>query len=452
MKKDNTREKKKAISPKLDKGITGITVGGFKSIYNEQKIEIRPLTILAGANSSGKSSIMQPLLLLKQTLEESFDPGALLLTGPNVKFTSANQLFSRTSGNKNHSNIFKVGIEVDSRFNLIICFQKLNKRRGLTIQRMEWIDAKKNEAVNFQLGMKHEEMMRIIPKRVRDFYDSLKKGVKANVEWTVVRQRCFLSLNLIIKGKERESVLPISPSPGSDFEPHIRKVIHLPGWRGNPEREYPMTSFAPTFHGTFEKYVATVIMQWQERKDKKLNLLIRALRIMGLTWRIATKPISDTQVELHVGRLSHATKGRARDMVSIADVGFGVSQILPVLVALIEAKPGQMVYIEQPEIHLHPRARYQMAQILVEAASRGIKVIAETHCKVLLRGIQTQVANNPRLANLVKLHWFARRAEDGSTRIDSANLDREGAFGDWPEDFDEVELEVERQFLNSPKI
>ena len=70
-------------------GITRITVGSFKSINQEQSIEIRPLTILAGANSSGKSSIMQPLLLLTQTLEASYDPGALLLSGPNVRFTLA---------------------------------------------------------------------------------------------------------------------------------------------------------------------------------------------------------------------------------------------------------------------------------------------------------------------------------------------------------------------------
>src|SRR5579883_213405 len=72
-------------------GITRITVGGFKSISEEQSIEVRPLTILAGANSSGKSSIMQPLLLLKQTLEAPYDPGPLLLDGPNVRFTSAQQ-------------------------------------------------------------------------------------------------------------------------------------------------------------------------------------------------------------------------------------------------------------------------------------------------------------------------------------------------------------------------
>ena len=72
--------------------ISGITVRGFKSICTEQNLVIRPLTILAGANSSGKSSFMQPLLLLKQTLESSGDPGALLLDGPNVRFTMAEQV------------------------------------------------------------------------------------------------------------------------------------------------------------------------------------------------------------------------------------------------------------------------------------------------------------------------------------------------------------------------
>src|SRR6516165_6634739 len=71
--------------------IEEIQVGGFKSISEEQNIELGPLTILAGANSSGKSSMMQPLLLLKQTLEAPFDPGPLLLDGPNVRFTSARQ-------------------------------------------------------------------------------------------------------------------------------------------------------------------------------------------------------------------------------------------------------------------------------------------------------------------------------------------------------------------------
>jgi recombinational DNA repair ATPase RecF len=66
----------------MAEGITRITVKDFKSIADEISIEIRPLTILAGANSSGKSSIMQPLLMLKQTREALYDPGPLLIDGP----------------------------------------------------------------------------------------------------------------------------------------------------------------------------------------------------------------------------------------------------------------------------------------------------------------------------------------------------------------------------------
>src|SRR5271154_6921999 len=77
--------------------ITSLSISGFKSIVDEQTLEIRPLTLLAGANSSGKSSMMQPLLLLKQTLEAPYDPGPLLLNGPNAKFTSVSQFWPVSS-------------------------------------------------------------------------------------------------------------------------------------------------------------------------------------------------------------------------------------------------------------------------------------------------------------------------------------------------------------------
>ena len=79
---------------KAQQEITAITVQGYKSIADEVTVSIAPLTILAGTNSSGKSSLIQPILLMKQTLQAPYDPGALLLNGPNLKFTSAEQLFT----------------------------------------------------------------------------------------------------------------------------------------------------------------------------------------------------------------------------------------------------------------------------------------------------------------------------------------------------------------------
>ena len=76
----------------------------------------------------------------------------------------------------------------------------------------------------------------------------------------------------------------------------------------------------------------------------------------GLSWTVSAEALNDAEVEIHVEPPAECKWRRPHDLVSIADVGFGVSQVLPVVVALHAAKEGQAVYIEQPEIHLHPRA------------------------------------------------------------------------------------------------
>jgi predicted ATPase len=112
----------------VPEGITRITVAGFKSISDEQSIEIAPLTILAGANSSGKSSIMQSLMLFKQTLEANYDPGALRIDGPNVKFTSADQFLCHIEKDEPETG-FHFGIEAGNE-SVTTYFKKISWQRS----------------------------------------------------------------------------------------------------------------------------------------------------------------------------------------------------------------------------------------------------------------------------------------------------------------------------------
>ena len=171
------------------------------------------------------------------------------------------------------------------------------------------------------------------------------------------------------------------------------------------------------------------------------------LRDLGLGQELAATRINDTQIELRVGMLFD-TPSSDPHLVSIADVGFGVSQVLPVLVALLVADTGQLVYVEQPELHLHPRAQCALASIMAHAARRGVRLIVETHSALLLLRVRTLVANAELDPRLVQLHWFSLR-EDGSTAVNSANLDEDGAYGDWPEDFGDVELAAEGRYLDA---
>lgn len=136
-------------------------------------------------------------------------------------------------------------------------------------------------------------------------------------------------------------------------------------------------------------------------------------------------------------------------MINVADVGIGVSQVLPVLVAMLAAEPGQLVYVEQPEIHLHPRAQALLADPIVEAANRGVRVVVETHSQLLLLAIQTRIAEDKIDPEDVMLHWFSRDPKTGITDVDSVQPDEKGAFGEWPEDFSEVELEWQDKYLDA---
>lgn len=441
-------------------GITRITVGGFKSIVEEQSIEVRPLTILAGANSSGKSSIMQPLLLLKQTLEAPYDPGALLLNGPNVKFTLVDQLLSRGSDGK-VSDTFHARLGVGTDVAVKTTFGK-GKNKGFEVE--ETIYKGSKEEHRLYIDMQQEDFQAAFFAATKETFAStpLANMVKTGQNWIgkVEQRRGFLELDIhrVYETPEPTELTDeddfimwyVTNMPGEEIvKNYIRQIIHLPGLRGNPERTYRVTAVGAEFPGTFENYVASVIGQWQsEGNTNVLEKVARDLLRLGLTKRVAARAIDDTQIELLVSRFPYHSKNAEDDMVSIADVGLGVSQALPVVVALHAAKQRQLVYLEQPEIHLHPRAQTAMAEVLADAVLEGKQVVVETHSSLLLLGIQTLVAEGKLPPEMVKLHWFTQQ-EDGSTKIDSADLDEAGTFGDWPEDFAKVAMDSESRYIDA---
>lgn len=260
---------------------------------------------------------------------------------------------------------------------------------------------------------------------------------------TLARDRCFFQLNLEAGDN---NFGPVGPFPSLRYV--AVNMLHVPGLRDNPARFYPATQVGNIFPGVFQSYVASIIQSWTDTKDDRLGELGRQLQTMGLTWKVATQRIDDTRVALRVGRLPKSRPGGARDLVNIADVGLGVSQILPVLVALLTATEGDWVFVEQPEIHLHPRAQVALADLLMASAVRGVFVICETHSYLLLRAMQEAAVRTGASEKAVGLNWFSRD-RNGETRLDSAYLAANGSFGDWPNDFADIEMEIEDRYLQA---
>ena len=384
---------------------------------------------------------MQPLLLMKQTLEATYDPGTFLLDGPNVRFTSAKQVLS--TGKKNFSVGFGIGKDLRATFNYL-----LPKTNGLQIANLT-TSSNSSMAAVIRMGMSYEEL-RTVTGKWPDRWPLLATA-EMKRSFRVSSDRCLLDLGIYDFPPD---FVGFPNDPGRSqiaIRSFLLNMLHLPGLRGNPERTYKTTSTSNPFPGSFEIYFASVIHQWKIASEAaKLAELGATMAALGLTSAVTSERVDDTKIELKVARTTtpKATRGKS-DFVSIADVGLGVSHVLPVIVALQVAVQDQIVYLEQPEIHLHPRAQVALASVIARAVNRGVIVIAETHSSLLLRGIQTLVAEGELSGKDVALHWFQRNPKTGKTKISHTELDQDGAFGDWPADFDDIQLGSSRQYLDA---
>ncbi len=420
-----------------DAALCTVEVEGFKAHFDSRRLDLRPLTVLAGPNSSGKSSLMQAVLLLKQTLDAMpLDTGGLKLDGPNVNFTSAEQFLSSEPGKGNTRREFRLSLGFDSSDEIGSTF----RRSGHAVEVVATKYGVDRKYVQLRVGEDTPlALQSLLARRLPDAAPVQPQPPK--------RWGSFL-VPFMGGGPINRTPSILLPPPLVWVHAALRSLIHIPALRGNPLRAFPRTVIGHDFPGIFTNLAPALLADWTRRKSGELKQVNTALAHLGLTWKAEAREQDAANIEVAVARTPQAARGRAQDLVNIADVGFGVSQVLPIVVALVVAQRNQIVYIEQPEIHLHPRAVMALADQIADAARRGVRCVIETHSDVLLRRFQWNIARSDRpLAHeQVIFHWFFRN-ERGHSQLRSVTPDQGGAYGDWPVDFADVDAENARQYL-----
>ena len=148
---------------------------------------------------------------------------------------------------------------------------------------------------------------------------------------------------------------------------------------------------------------------------------------------------------------SFVTGGATSRSLRPTSVGFGLSYTLPVVVALLAARPGSLVLVENPEAHLHPRGQMAMGDLIIRAAAAGAQVIVETHSDHVLNGIRVAVKEGRGAPDQVAIHYFQRITETrgGDERIvhvvQSPRIDADGRVDSWPQGFfDQYDIALEK--------
>jgi len=143
--------------------------------------------------------------------------------------------------------------------------------------------------------------------------------------------------------------------------------------------------------------------------------------------------------------LTVTPKGLDRE-VDLTSVGVGVSQVLPVILLCLMARPGQILVIEQPELHLHPAMQLKLADFLLACALSGRQILIETHSEHIVNRLRLRTIENSSNAEVIRL-LFAEQ-EGGQTTFRVSDVNEFGGLSqDWPSGFLDVGADEATEFM-----
>jgi len=225
------------------------------------------------------------------------------------------------------------------------------------------------------------------------------------------------------------------------YEAEIERVFYLGPLRDYPKREYLWSGAQPTHVGMKGEYAIEAILAATKQdvrlpvpESKRAKPFQEAvaywLKRLGLISSFEVKQLAKHSSLYQATVRSH----EGGVPVLLTDVGFGVSQVLPVVVLLHYVPEGSTVILEQPEIHLHPLAQAHLADLMIYSArQRQVQVVVESHSEQLLLRLQRRIAEEQVSHADVKLYFCEVRGQTAA--LDPLRLDMFGRIENWPQKF-----------------
>lgn len=427
----------------------------FKGWKDTGTIRMAPISLFFGANSSGKSSIGQFLMMLKQTVESPDRKAVFYPGGKNsaVQLGSYQEMvFHRDPENKIAFD-YRWSLTEDLKFKDPLSGQIFSGDELDFSAEVELSDSTKNmlqvSEFKYRLLNKDTQSLSIDLSRKSD-----KREYAASAEqYFLVRKKMRA---WALKDVVRFYGFPdevVACYQNADFvqelnlahERLFNSIFYLGPLRTKTERLYTWGGITPESVGFAGENTVAAILAARDRKislgyrrpAKPLEEIIALkLKEMSLIEEFRVNPISEQRQEYEV---KVRTKG-SKDWVDLPDVGFGISQVLPVLVQCFYAPAGSIILMEQPEIHLHPNAQSALADVMIDVINsrengvdRNIQVIIETHSEHFLRRLQRRIAEN--IAPQEKVSAYFANISKTPATLEPLKIDIFGNVQNWPENF-----------------
>lgn len=435
--------------------LTHLHIKHFKAWKDTGPIRLAPLTVIFGANSAGKSSLGHLLLALQQTARSTDRKRALHL-GDTASLIDLGTFADCLHGHDLTQSLdFEIGWDLPKALDVRDPLQPNARYQGDRMQLAVSLAAGKAaqpevQQLRYALGSGSSDVLdvQLIRDDKRKFtLSSQHYGFKMadGRKWPLEEPEKFYRLSDISIARFKNAGFL------SDFalatEAMLDSISYLGPLRNHPQRIYQWSGDTPSSVGQMgENAIAAILAAQSEgrmlnrgpkRAKQEFAPFIAAwLKDLGVIHDFSVRPVAQGRKEYEVLIKTHA---KAPD-VKITDVGFGVSQVLPALVQAFYCPPNSTVWMEQPEIHLHPQVQAELADVFISATQaredskeRNVQLIVESHSEHFLNRLQRRVAEGAIEAKNVAV-YFCRRA-GAATELEPLRLNMFGEIENWPEHF-----------------
>ena len=356
----------------------------FFKCFEELQLPLAPLTLLTGFNSSGKSSVLQALVLLHQTMREHEWTTRLSLNGAGVRLGTMPDVIDEVFGRRS----FEIGL-TDGENTCDWTFHGDRKDMSMAIQRV---------SVNGRAVEGPQSLRYLLPPDEKS----------ASIALLARRLRDLAYITAERVGPQEAYALE---------DPHVVNVV-------GPRGEH-----------------AVSVLHWGRDEPVLADLALPgapASRFRQVEQRMRTLFPGCTLDLQQAPRANAVTLGlRTSDDTGFhlpAHTGFGLTQCLPIVIAALSASKGAILLVENPEVHLHPAGQALMGQFMGDVACAGVQVIVETHSDHVLSGVRRMVKTGRLAADRVAIHFFRPRSS-GQPQVVSPALDDAGNIDSWPQGF-----------------
>ncbi|MBI3961040.1 MAG: DUF3696 domain-containing protein [Chloroflexi bacterium] len=435
--------------------LTELRLQNFKSWEDTGPIRLASISGFFGSNSSGKTSLLQALLLLKQTAE-STDRSRVLHLGDERAYVDLGTLPDVIFAHQ-----LPATMTFDLSWGLSKSLRILDPEGSATLFRIDGFDFHAALAGDSK-GLQVEEFTTRFSSEGEERRFGMTRrtanvnGSQARSEYEIVAEGYELKRN---RGRLWALPAPVKfygfPDQVNAYyqnagflselslalEEALQGIYYLGPLREYPHRIYGWAGEQPVDVGRRGELAIPALLAGERKgriisrgrgrlKQTATERVTQWLRDLGLIHSFSVRPIAENRKEYEVRVKRSATSTE----VALTDVGFGVSQILPVLTLCYYAPEGSTLILEQPEIHLHPSVQAGLADVFIDAVkTRKIQIILESHSEHLLRRIQRRIAEEKLDSQQSALYFVT--TDEGRSLIDRLEIDLFGNVTNWPENF-----------------